>query len=53
MMLIYLKKGDEELTSVFYKLPNSDPESECPCCGEVWGYMETQLFDDGWKHMLN
>lgn len=52
MVLIYLKKGDEELERAFNSLPGGDPVAECHCCKECWGYMETQLFDDGWKHMF-
>jgi len=36
----------------FNKSQNAAPVAECKCCGEVWGYMETEDTDDGigWRH---
>jgi len=52
MKIVWLNKKSDELEIAFNKLPDSDPVAECECCGEVWGYMETEDTDDGigWRH---
>jgi len=52
MKIVWLNKKSEELERAFNKLPDADPVAECECCGEVWGYMETEDTDDGigWRH---
>ena len=52
MRIVWLNEKSEELEKAFNKLPDGDPVAECECCGEVWGYMETEDTGDGigWRH---
>lgn len=52
MMLIWLKRTDPEIERAFHELPDRDTEAECPCCGEVWGYMETAIYHGEWVHVF-